>query len=85
MVLGFHLGCFCVFLSGVSFPFFLLKSFCTSIFFFILSSIFIIAFSISSLLFTRFSSRPLAWLVKLMLKSVHYTPFLQWSVRLKFV
>jgi len=34
---------------------------------------------------TRFSSRPLAWLVKFMLKSVHYAPFLQRSVRLKFV
>jgi len=30
---------------------------------------------------TRFSSRPPAWLVKFMLKSVRYAPFLQRSVK----
>ena len=31
--------------------------------------------------YTRFSSRPLAWLVKFVLKSVCYAPFLQQSVK----
>jgi len=33
----------------------------------------------------RFSSRPLAWLVKFLLKSVCYAPFLQQSVKQQIV